>query len=120
MKMLYYLLQIVSSHCTSAKSAIFAVAFEVHISIRKNLLSRTFYFITDKYQMNDTLIIQQHLVTILVSSFQFHHATYTEVAVYNDRLMGWGGHVTGVGKIINAYNILVGKYEGKIPVRHMP
>jgi hypothetical protein len=32
------------------------------------------------------------------------------------RRMGWTGHVAGMGDTRNAYRILVGKPEGKIPL----
>jgi len=38
-----------------------------------------------------------YVVTILDSSLQVHHATYSEEAVYSERLMGWRGHEARMG-----------------------
>jgi hypothetical protein len=66
--------------------------------------------------MNGVLITRQYVVTIQVYSFPVQHATYTEVAEYNGRLVWWGGHEVRMGYIINAHTILVGTQESKISV----
>lgn len=68
--------------------------------------------------MQGIVTIRQYVVTILVSSFQVHHVTYIEVAVYSEKLMGWGGHEARMRWIRNARNtrILVRKQDSKISV----
>jgi hypothetical protein len=46
------------------------------------------------------------------------HNLYTSpnvVRVINSRRVRWAGHVAGMEEMRNAYNILLGKYEGKRP-----
>jgi hypothetical protein len=41
------------------------------------------------------------------------------IRVIKRRRMGWVGHVTHMGEMRNAYKILVGKPEGKRPLRRL-
>jgi hypothetical protein len=41
------------------------------------------------------------------------------IRVIKSRRMRWAGHVAHMGEIRNAYNILVGKPEGKRPLRRL-
>jgi hypothetical protein len=41
------------------------------------------------------------------------YASPNTVRVIKSRKMNWVGHIIGMGEIINAYNILVGKSEEK-------
>ena len=43
---------------------------------------RLAYFVTDEHKIDSIMLIRQYVETLLVSSFQVHNATYTEVAVY--------------------------------------
>jgi hypothetical protein len=47
------------------------------------------------------------------------HNLYTSphiVRVIKSRIMRWAGHVARTGEMRNAYNTLVGKFEGKTPL----
>jgi hypothetical protein len=49
-----------------------------------------------------------------------HHNLYSlpnMIRMIKSRRMRWAGHVASMGEKRNAYRILVGKPEGKIPVR---
>jgi hypothetical protein len=38
------------------------------------------------------------------------------ITAIKSRRIGWAGHVACLDEIINAYTILIGKYEGKKPL----
>jgi len=47
------------------------------------------------------------------------HNLYTSpdiIRVIKSRGMRWAGHVVRIGEVRNAYKVLVGKLEGKIPL----
>jgi hypothetical protein len=44
------------------------------------------------------------------------HPSPSIIRMIKSRRMRWAGHVSRMGKKINAYRILVGKPEGKIPL----
>jgi hypothetical protein len=43
------------------------------------------------------------------------YTTTNIIEVIKSRRMGWSGHVARMGEVINAYNVLTGKPEGKRP-----
>jgi hypothetical protein len=54
-------------------------------------------------------------------SEEFHnlYASPNIIKVIKSRMVGWAGHITGMGEMRNVYNILVGKYEGKKQLRRL-
>jgi hypothetical protein len=52
----------------------------------------------------------------------YHHCLVSEriffhITVIKLRRMRWAGHVTSIGEMRNVYKILIGKPEGKRPLR---
>jgi len=50
------------------------------------------------------------------SFIQNSYISLNIISVTKSRRMRWAGHVAHMGEIRNAYNILVGKPEGKRPL----
>jgi hypothetical protein len=48
---------------------------------------------------------------------ELHNFIPSVIRVVKSKMMRWAGHVACMGGMKNSYKILVGKYEGKRPLR---